>query len=98
MADARTRDVALLGGSLIAGTLLTAVVAQVAFVRWGAWGSGTSLGPLAMIGAAVALVGVPVAVARRRRARWPLVAIALGAVAVAAVFFALVWPEVRDRL
>jgi cytochrome bd-type quinol oxidase subunit 2 len=90
--------VAVLAGALVVGTLLTVVLAEVAFVDWRSWGSGTSVGPLAMAGAALAFLAVPIGTAARMRRRWPLAAIAVAVVPVALVFFVLVWPEVRDRL
>lgn len=85
-----------LAASLAVGSLLTWAVSKLAFVEFADSQTNSPLAPLCMLGAAVAFLAAPTAIARRRQ-RWGYLALAALAVApVGLIGLIVVWPHRRS--
>lgn len=85
-----------LAASLAAGALLTWVTAKLAFVEFDDSQTNSPLAPLCLLGAAVAFLAAPAAIAQRRQ-RWKYLAlVALAVVPIGLITWKVVWPHRRD--
>ncbi len=82
--------------SLAVGSFLTWAVAKLAFVTFADSQTNSPLAPLCLLGAALAFVAAPAAIARRRQ-RWGYLGlVALALVPVALIGLIVVWPHRRS--
>lgn len=85
-----------LAASLAVGSLLTWAVAKLAFVKFADSQTNSPLAPLCLLGAALAFLAAPAAIARRRQ-RWGYLGlVALALVPVGLIGLIVVWPHRRN--
>lgn len=91
-------DAWLLAACFVMGTLCAWLTVALDFSRYAHRYSDSPVGPLALLGGALAYVGGPVAVARRRQDRRWLALVLVAFVPLAILFWVMVWPDVRGRV